>query len=56
MTQLVKYLTLTLSSGLDLRVMSSNPTLYSMLGMELTLRKKRTIKYLATKHSKIYSG
>ena len=34
--QLVKHLTLDLSSGLDLRVVSSNPLLGSTLGMECT--------------------
>ena len=34
--QLVKHLTLDLSSALDHRIMSSNPTLDSMLGMEPT--------------------
>ena len=37
--QSVKRLALDLSLGLDLRVMSSNPTLGSMLGMEPTLIK-----------------
>ena len=36
-----KYLTLDLSSGLDLRVMSSSPALGSMLGMEPTKKKKK---------------
>jgi len=39
--QSVKCPTLDLSSGLDLRVVSSNPMLGSMLGMEPTLKKKR---------------
>ena len=34
--QLVKCLTFDLSPGLDLRVVSSSPTLGSALGMELT--------------------
>lgn len=38
--QLVKHLTLDLSSGLDLRVGSSRPVLGSSLGMEPTLKKK----------------
>ena len=38
--QLVKHSILNLSSGLDLRVMSSSPVLGSMLGMESTLKKK----------------
>ena len=36
MGQLAKHLTLDLSSGLDLRVMSSSPTLGSTLGIEPT--------------------
>ena len=36
MTQSVKVPTLELSSGLDLRVMSSSPSLRSMLGVEPT--------------------
>lgn len=39
--QLVKHLTLDLSSGLDLRVGSSRPVLGSSLGMEPTLKKKK---------------
>ena len=35
---LIKHPTLDLSSDLDLRVMSSSPTLGSMLGLELTLK------------------
>ena len=35
--QSVKHLLLDLSSGLDLRVLSSSPTLGSMLGMEPSL-------------------
>ena len=35
----VKCLALDVSSGLDLRVVSSSPTLGSMLGMETTFRK-----------------
>jgi len=42
--QSVKHPTLDLSSGLDLRVMSSSPTLGSMLGVEPTLKKKKKIK------------
>jgi len=38
--QSVKRLTLDLNSGLDLRVVSSSPTLGSTLGMEPTLKKK----------------
>ena len=34
--QLVKHMTLDLSSGLDLKVLSSNPALGSTLGMEPT--------------------
>ena len=38
--QAVKRLTFDFSSGLDLRVVSSSPTLGSMLGMEPTLQKQ----------------
>ena len=41
--KLVKCLTPDLSSGLDLRVVSLSPTLDSTLGMEPTLKKKKTI-------------
>ena len=37
----VKHLTLDLSSGLDISVVSSNPTLGSMLNVESTLKKKK---------------
>ena len=37
----VKHLTLDLSSGLDLRVVSSSPALGYMLGMEPNLKKKK---------------
>ena len=40
MVQSVRVSTLDLSSGLDLRVVSSGPMLGSMLGMEPTLKKK----------------
>jgi len=39
--QSVKHLTVDLSSGPDLRVMSSSSMLGSMLGMEPTLKKKK---------------
>ena len=39
MTQSVQHLTLDLSSGLDLKVLSSSPAMGPMLGMELTLKK-----------------
>ena len=39
--QLIKHLTLDLSSGFDLRVMSLSPVLGSTLGMEPTLKKKK---------------
>ena len=38
--QLVEHLTLVLSQGLDLRVVSSSPLLGSTLGVEPTLKKK----------------
>ena len=41
---LVKCPTLDLSSGLDLRIVSSSPALGSMLGMEPTLKKKKKEK------------
>ena len=41
MAQLVKCPTLVFGSGLDLRVLSSGPTLGSMLGVEPTLKKKK---------------
>lgn len=41
MAQEVKRLTLDLSSGLDLRVLSSSPTVSSLLGMETTEKKKK---------------
>ena len=37
----VKHLTLDVSSGLDLRVVSLNPTLGSMFSMEPALKKKK---------------
>ena len=40
----VKRLTLDLSSGLDLRIMSSSPELGSMPAMEPTLKKKKKKK------------
>ena len=43
--QSVKHLTLDLSSGLDLRVLSSSPTLGSMLGVEPTFKKKKLKMY-----------
>ena len=42
MAQLVKHLTHDLSSGLDLRVLSSSPALGSALGMKPTLKKNKT--------------
>ena len=39
-----RHLTLDLSSGLDLRVVSSSPDLGSTLGMETTLKKKSFLK------------
>jgi len=39
--QSVKHPTPDVSSGLDLKVMSSSPILGSMLGMELTSKKKK---------------
>lgn len=42
MAQSVKYLTLDLSSGFNLRVVSSSPTFGSELGMEPTLKNKRS--------------
>ena len=39
MAQLVEQLTLDFSSGLDLRVISSSPTLGSMLGVEPIYKK-----------------
>ena len=42
--QLVKHLTLDLSSGLDLRVVSSSPSLGSTLGMEPTQKQKQKQK------------
>ena len=44
MAQLVKHGTLDLSSGLDLRVMNSSPTLGSMLDVKPTLKKKKNSK------------
>jgi len=44
--QSVKHLTLDLSSGLDLWVMSSNPVLGSTLGVEPTLKKKRRYPWI----------
>jgi len=41
--QLVEHLTLDLSSGLDLRIVSSSPALGSMLGLEPTLKKKKKV-------------
>ena len=41
MAQLLECLALDLSSGLDLRVMSSRPMLGSMQGEEPTLKKKK---------------
>ena len=38
MAQSVEHPTLDLSSGLDLKVVNSSPTLGSMLGMESTLK------------------
>lgn len=43
MAQEVKRLTLDLSSGLDLRVLSSSPTVSSLLGMETTEKKKKAL-------------
>lgn len=43
MAQLVKSLTLILSSGLGFRTVSSSPALSSMLGVESTLKKKVSI-------------
>ena len=40
-SQLVKCLTLDLSSGLDLRFMHSSPTLVSMLSVEPTVKEKK---------------
>lgn len=50
MAQLVQRLTLSLSSGLDLTVMNSSPTLGSTLDVVPTLKKKRI---LATKDDEI---
>ena len=44
LAQLVKHLSLDLSSGLDLRVMSLSPALGSTLGLEPTERRKRERK------------
>ena len=44
MAWLIKHPTLNLSSGLDLRVMSSSPVLGSTLGVELTKKKKKERK------------
>ena len=41
MAQSVQRLTLDLSSGFDLRVMSSSPALGSTLSMEATLKKRK---------------
>lgn len=41
MAHSVKHLILDLRSGLDLRVVSSRPTVSSMLGVEATLRGKK---------------
>ena len=41
MAQLVEHLTLDQDSGLDLRVISSGPTLVSMLDVEATLKKTK---------------
>jgi len=48
--QLVKHLTFDLSSGFDLRVMSSSPMLGSVLGVEPTKKKKKrmSISFLHT--------
>jgi len=43
--QLVKHLTFDLSSGFDLRVMSSSPMLGSVLGVEPTKKKKKKNVY-----------
>ncbi|KAF0878395.1 KIF3B protein, partial [Crocuta crocuta] len=45
LAQLVKHLTLDLSSDIGLRVVSSSPTLGSVLGMKPTLKKKKVYKY-----------
>ena len=42
--QSVRHPALDLSSGLDLRVVSSSPALDSILGMERTLKKKKYFK------------
>ena len=41
MAQSVKHLTLDLSSGLDLRVLSSSPTLGSVVGVKPTSNKQK---------------
>ena len=42
---MVKHLTLDLSSGLGVRVMTLGPMLGSVLGMKPTLKKKKTTSY-----------
>ena len=49
MAESVKHQTLDLSSGLDLRVVNSNPVLDSMLVVETTLKKKKKCSGLNNK-------
>ena len=46
MAQSVKHPTLDLSSGLDLRVVSSSPMLGSVLGMKVYLKIKKNIPHI----------
>ena len=45
MDQSVKHLTLDLSSGLDLRAVSSGPTLGFVLGVKPTFKKKKKVSF-----------
>ena len=49
MAQLLKLPTLDLSSGLDLRVVSSSPTLGSTLGVKSTYKKEKNKKNIKKK-------